>query len=244
MARGMVPALWKNDSRPPRSSSGRAAAVVINYSISEVAADEPCLFESADMNVPFASRVTSAAEGLPRRRFTVAEVEAMVAAGVMEEDERVELIGGELVPMSPKGLRHEVVKTALADRWYRLPHDDCGLAVATTFRLSEDTYLESDAVIYPRATGLKELTGANALLVVEIADSSLRYDMGRKAALYASFGVRELWVIDAVKLAARAFRAPSPSGYGETRDFGAADRLVPLFAPDAFALRLDELDLS
>jgi hypothetical protein len=48
--------------------------------------------------------VTSAAEGLPRRRFTVAEVEAMVAARVMEEDERVELIGGELVPMSPKGI--------------------------------------------------------------------------------------------------------------------------------------------
>ena len=57
-----------------------------------------------------AVRVTSAAEGLPRRRFTVAEVEAMVAAGVMEEDERVELIGGELVPMSPKGNQHEVVK--------------------------------------------------------------------------------------------------------------------------------------
>ncbi len=60
-----------------------------------------------------AARVTSAAEGLPRRRFTVAEVEAMVAAGVMEEDERVELIGGELVPMSPKGNQHEVVKIAL-----------------------------------------------------------------------------------------------------------------------------------
>ena len=65
------------------------------------------------------ARVTSAAEGLPRRRFTVAEVEAMVAAGVMEEDERVELIGGELVPMLPKGLEHEVVKTSLLVRWYR-----------------------------------------------------------------------------------------------------------------------------
>jgi Uma2 family endonuclease len=217
---------------------------VINDDLIEVAADEPSLLESADVNVPFASRVTSAAEGLPRRRFTVAEVEAMVAAGVMDEDERVELIGGELVPMSPKGLEHEVVKTALADRWYRVPHDDCGLAVATTFRLSEDTYLESDAVIYPRATGLKELTGANALLVVEIADSSLRYDIGRKAALYASFGVRELWVIDAVRLTARVFRAPSGQGYGETRDFSAAERLVPLIAPDVFALRLDELEIG
>jgi Uma2 family endonuclease len=196
------------------------------------------------MNVPFASRVTTAAEGLPRRRFTVAEVEGMVAAGVIGEDERVELIGGELVPMSPKGLRHEVVKTALLDRWIRIRPDECRLTPETTFRLSADTYLEPDVVIYSRSTGLKCLTGPSALLVVEIADFSLRCDMGRKAALYASFGVRELWVIDAVKLTTRLFRAPAESGYGETRDFGASDRDVPLFAPEAFALRLDELDLS
>ena len=65
---------------------------------------------------PAAKLTTSAAEGLPRRRFTVAEVEAMVAAGVMEEDERVELIGGELGPRSPKGIRHEVMKRTLVDR--------------------------------------------------------------------------------------------------------------------------------
>src|ERR1700689_2897459 len=110
-----------------------------------------------------AAHVTSAAEGLPRLHFTVAEVEAMVAAGVMEEDERVELIGGELVPMSPKGLAHEVLKTALADRWYRLPERHVDLAIATTFRLSEDTYLEPDVVIYPRATGLAGLPGATVL---------------------------------------------------------------------------------
>src|SRR5882757_9388875 len=106
------------------------------------------------------ARVTSAAEGLPRRRFTVAEVEAMVAAGVMEEDERVELIGGELVPMSPKGLEDEVLKTALLDRWYRLPEREADLVPATTFRLSEDTYLEPDIVSYPRTSGLRGLTGA------------------------------------------------------------------------------------
>jgi Uma2 family endonuclease len=191
-----------------------------------------------------AARVTSAAEGLPRRRFTVAEVEAMVAAGVMEEDERVELIGGELVPMSPKGNHHEVVKSAVLDRWYRSRPDDIALTPETTFRLSEDTYLEPDVVIYPRATGLRDLTGANVLLVVEIADSSLRYDIGRKAALYAGFGVRELWVVDAVRLTARIFRDPAVEGFRETRDFGASDRLVPLFAPEAFALRLDELELT
>jgi Uma2 family endonuclease len=191
-----------------------------------------------------AVRVTSAAEGLPRRRFTVAEVEAMVAAGVMEEDERVELIGGELVPMSPKGIQHEVVKRALLDRWIRARPDDVHLAPETTFRLSEDTYLEPDIVIYPRASGLQGLTGASVLLVVEIADSSLRYDIGHKAALYASFGIRELWVIDAVRLTARVFREPAADGYRNASDFGPADRITPLIAPEAFALRLDELELS
>src|SRR5579862_4649072 len=173
-----------------------------------------------------AARVTSAAEGLPRRRFTVAEVEAMVAAGVMEEDERVELIGGELVPVSPKGNQHEVVKVALLDRWYRARPSECSLAPETTFRLSEDTYLEPNVVIYTRAGGLKGLSGPSVLLVVEIADSSLRYDMGRKAALHASFGVRELRVIDAAKLATRAFLSPGEGGYGESRDFSAAERIV------------------
>jgi Uma2 family endonuclease len=191
-----------------------------------------------------AARVTTAAEGLPRRRFTVAEVEAMVAAGVMEEDERVELIGGELVPMSPKGIQHEVVKTALLSRWYRARPDEVLLTPETTFRLSVDTYLEPDVVIYPRGVGLRGLTGANVLLVVEIADSSLSYDTGRKAALYASFGIRELWVIDAVKLTTRVFREPAAEGYRDARDFDPANRLVPLIAPQAFALGLGELELS
>jgi Putative restriction endonuclease len=80
------------------------------------------------------------------------------------------------------------------------------------------------------------------LLVVEIADSSRGYDRGRKAVLYASFGVRELWVIDAVKRATRVFRKPSAEGYGETLDFGESDLLTPEFAPPEFALRLDELE--
>ena len=101
---------------------------------------------------------TQAAEGLPRRRFTVADVERMVEVGLMEEDERVELIGGELVPMAPKGNHHEVVKTALLLRWYRACPDDLLLTPETTFRLSTDTYLEPDVVVYRRSDGLKNLT--------------------------------------------------------------------------------------
>ncbi len=159
----------------------------------------------------------------------------------MEEDERVELIGGELVPMSPKGNHHEVVKTALLARWYRAGPGRRRLYPETTFRLSEDTYLEPDVVVYPERLEPKDLRGRNVLLVVEIADSSKRYDMGRKAKLYGSFGVRELWVIDAVRLIARIFRQPATEGYLETSDCSATERIVPLFAPEVFALRLADL---
>jgi Uma2 family endonuclease len=68
--------------------------------------------------------------------------------------------------------------------------------------------------------------------------------LGRKTTLYASFGIRELWVIDAIKLTARVYREPAADGYRHARDFGAGDRIEPLFAPADFALRLDELDIA
>ena len=77
---------------------------------------------------------TTAAEGLPRRRFTVADLEAMVQAGILDENERVELIGGELVPMSPKGDSHEDVKVPLVDHWIRQRTDVTAVVQETAFR--------------------------------------------------------------------------------------------------------------
>lgn len=188
-------------------------------------------------------RATRGAEGLDRWRFTVADVEAMVQAGILDEDERVELIRGELVPMSPKGSRHEVLKAALNRHWQRVSPDDTQITQETTFRLSEDTYLEPDFVLYPSDVGLVGIKGENVLLVVEVGDTSTRYDRGRKAKLYAEFGIRELWAIDAVKMTTRVFRGPAEAGYREIADLSAAETITPLFAPEAFALRLDRLKL-
>ena len=186
------------------------------------------------MNAFVAPRVTRAAEGLPRRQFTVAEVEAMVEAGILDDDERVELIGGELVPMSPKGCRHELVKSFLVDRWIRLRPSSVRLTQETTFRLSDDTYLEPDVVSSTRASpGCWRSRPPTCCWSSKSPNSSRRYDMGRKARPYAGFGIRELWVIDAVKMTTGVFRAPSEHGYCEKRDFRASDRLVPLFAPPA-----------
>jgi Uma2 family endonuclease len=185
---------------------------------------------------------TTAAEGLPRRCFTVAELEQMVAAGILHEDERIELIGGEIVPMSPKGNHHEILKAALTVYWARNLPPDLMLINKTTFRLSADTYLEPDLVFYPKATGLKGLSAATAQLVVEIADSSRSYDLRRKAELYAAFGIVELWVIDAVTLQTRIHREPTPTGYRSAVDWSSSQRLVPASAP-ALAVVLSALEL-
>ena len=196
----------------------------------------------SSMNAPFSPRSTQAAEGLPRRRFTVAEIEAIVAAGVIDEDERFELIGGEVVPMSPKGIRHELVKAALIRLWASASNNAI-LAPETTFHLSDDTFLEPDILIYSRDIVLAGVSGPNVLLVVEVSDSSLSYDLGRKADLYASFGVRELWVIDAASLEARTFATPSTEGYRECVDVPPHETLKPMFAPDVFSLKLEDIEL-
>jgi Uma2 family endonuclease len=194
------------------------------------------------MNRHLHDMTTNAAEGLPRRRFTIADLEAMTAAGILEDDERIELIGGEIVPMSPKGHQHEILKTALTVYWARALPADLMFTSETTFRLATDTYLEPDFVFYPKASGIAGLDAASARLVVEIAESSLGYDLGRKAALYASFGIAELWVIDAVRLLAHVHREPSAGAYRSTVTVSKAERLVPQAAP-ALAVALAELEL-
>ena len=194
------------------------------------------------MNRHLHNMTTTAAEGLPRRRFTVAEIEAMTAAGILDEDERIELIGGEIVPMLAKGNRHEMLKSALTLYWARRLPDDLVFVTETTFRLMTDTYLEPDFVFYPKSSGIPGLSAATARLVVEIADASLGYDLGRKAALYASFGIAELWVVDAVRLDTHVHRQPSAGGYGVVQTLAKDRRLSPQ-ASSALAVTLGELEL-
>ncbi|EAU42018.1 hypothetical protein FP2506_16334 [Fulvimarina pelagi HTCC2506] len=184
---------------------------------------------------------TQAAEGLPRRRFTVSEIEAFVETGVIPEHERFELIGGEIVPMSPKGMRHERLKTWLAKTLYRELPDRFLTTSETTLKLTKDSFFEPDFVIYESSSGIENLDPATCLLAIEIGVSSLAYDQGPKAAIYASFGVRELWVIDGTRLKTRILRDPGPDGYAWIADHAATERLEPLAVP-GFSLCLADYE--
>ena len=186
--------------------------------------------------------VTRAAEGLERRAFTVAAFERMAEFGIVEPDERLELIGGEVVPMAAKGSRHEGLKASINHRWGRLCPDHHAFVPETGLRLDEHTYLEPDFIVFRRTKTLARVKGPDLLLVVEVADSSLDYDLRRKPLVYAGFGVPELWVVDAARRVVHRHLDPGPTGFGTVRVSGAAERLVPALAPEAFAFALDALE--
>jgi Uma2 family endonuclease len=144
--------------------------------------------------------------------------------------------------MTPKGNRYEMLKAALTEFWVPRMPKAYRLVTETTFRIDEDSFLEPDFVFYRKTDGLAKLTPATALLVVEVADSSLEYDLRRKAQLYAVHGVRETWVIDAVKLETHIRRRPLTDGYTEKLTVGSGDTAAPEFAPE-LAVSLGALEL-
>ncbi len=189
-------------------------------------------------------RALTGTDDLPRRTFTVKDVERMGEVGLIRDDERIELIGGELIPMNAKGSRHETLKYEIVLRWGRACPPGTVFIPETTFRLSTDTFLEPDLLVFPRSVGIRNLAAGNVLLAVELSDSSLGYDLGPKALVYAHFGVRELWVIDAISMKIHVHRDPEGGRYRTITPWGADDLVVPRFAPGEFQLRLTDLDLT
>jgi Uma2 family endonuclease len=192
---------------------------------------------------PRARATTQAAEGVPRLRWTLPEFDRLAELGIFTEDDRIELIGGELVPMSPKGNRHENVKAKLVDWMYRRLPPDRLLTVELGWRPNDDTYLEPDILVFRDAREPSRVPASEVLLAIEIAVSSLGYDTGRKSQIYAALGVPEYWVINAVTLATRVHREPAAAGYGRISEQSGTDMLEPSLVA-TIATRLADLKLD
>lgn len=186
---------------------------------------------------------TQAAEGLPRWRWTTAELEAIAALGLFGERDPFELIGGEMVPMSPKGRRHELVRIELAKVLRRLMPGSLDIVEETQLNLAPDTYTDPDIIVLPASIRAPDAMGKDLLLLIEIADSSKAYDLGRKPHIYAAHGVREYWVVEAWSLATTVHRALGLHGYG-TVEAAPCDAALTSEALPGVVLRLDSLDLG
>ena len=170
-----------------------------------------------------------------RRRFTRAEYYRMAEAGILGEHDRVELIKGEIVEMSPIGRRHKAFVGNLAQLLMVRLVGRAVVWVQSSIALAEDTEPQPDLAVLRRgAVSYKERDAwaQDALLVIEVADSSLAYDRSTKLRLYAEAGIPEYWVVDCTAETVEVHRGPSPDGYRDVRLVaGVATLTLPAF-PD------------
>ena len=178
-----------------------------------------------------------------RRRFTTDEVEAMDRAGIIGPEERVELIDGEIIAMAAKGARHEDVRNELTEYWARRLPAALKFAAEPAFRLETYYTPEPDIIIFPDRLRASQVRGDTVLLVVEVSDMSLSYDLKVKGPKYSAYGVREYWVIDTDTLETHIHRDPGPDGYASMTMAARTDLLTPFLAP-ALAVRLSDLRLE
>jgi Uma2 family endonuclease len=169
---------------------------------------------------------------LPRRTFTIAEVERMVEAGVLAPDERFELIAGEIAPMSPQRRQHAILRSRIG-AWLaaRAP---AGLEAhqELTVDLVGQLFEPDIALVTPQPLDGRYTPIAEVRLVLEIADTSLARDRDVKAPLYAAAGLAELWIVDLTGRQTLRLRRPGTDGYAEVTSLPFTAPLSPLCAPE------------
>lgn len=187
--------------------------------------------------------VTRALDGFARRAFSVVEFERMFETGIIEDAENLELIEGEIVPMASKNHIHERVKSALNLVIARALPSELWLGIESSLEMSVVTLVEPDLVIYPKSFRLREVRGPDVLLAVEVADTSFAFDRGRKAQLYAGYGVRELWVIEANSGTTYVHVGPTPEGWSRIVEVSPSGLLRPQATElQDLSFRLGDLD--
>ena len=171
-----------------------------------------------------------------RHRLSVNEFERMAQAGILAEDERVELIEGDLIDMTPIGSRHAGAVSRLTRAFSLAVGADVIVSVQNPIRLDRYSQPQPDlALLRPRADFYAEAhpQPADVLLIVEVAEASLAYDRDVKIPLYARHGIPEVWLLDVAGRCLTAHRAPGPDGYGEQRHIVEAQPLAAALLPAA-----------
>jgi Uma2 family endonuclease len=151
-----------------------------------------------------------------RRRFTVDEYHRMAKAGILHEDDRIELIEGELIEMAAIGSRHMACVIELNRRFVLGLVDRAVVSVQNPVRLSSHSEPEPDVVLLrPRADRYRDaLPGPeDVLLLIEVSDTTLAYDRGIKLALYAAAGIPEVWIWDLKRRRVLVHRDPAGRSY-------------------------------
>lgn len=175
-----------------------------------------------------------------RHRFTVEDVWRMVEAGVIEPDASLEILDGDLITMPSEGEVHITVKALLIRHLNRSLEDEWLVVPDATLHLADDDAPEPDVYILRAGRALKPVDPKDVVLIVEIADSSLPYDLSRKAGKYAQYGVSEYWVVDVNARQSHVFTGPANGAYSNIVSASFDVALSPQVLP-TLSVRFDHL---
>ena len=175
------------------------------------------------------------ADVLTRRRFTVEEYYRMGEAGILSGDDRVELIEGEIVMMTPIGPPHAAAVHRLTRLWITRLGDRAIVLVQNPIRLALDSELQPDlALLRPRPDfyGKSHPQPPDTFLLIEVADTTAESDRRVKVPLYARAGIRETWLLDLSADCVEVYRRPTPDGYQDVLTLHRGRPLAPGAFPD------------
>lgn len=181
---------------------------------------------------------------LVRRRFSTEEYHRMAQAGIFGEDDRVELLGGDVVRMSPIGSAHVACVNRLNSWFARRLRERAQVSVQNPIRLDDRSEPQPDVVLLrPRADFYESaLPGpADVLLLVEVVDTTAEADRGFKLPLYSHSGIVEVWIVDLAAGVIEVHRQPDGVGYRESVRTGRGQAVAAGAFPDQPILVVDAI---
>lgn len=180
--------------------------------------------------------VSTANPGVVRPRpISVREYDRMIEIGLFDEDERIELLNGEIVKVMPKGTKHSSVNDKTTRFFYRTIGDKAIIRNQNPIVLDDLSEPEPDIVLAkPDENEYAERHPAPAdiLLVMEISDTTLQYDRDVKSHFYARAGIRQYLLLNLTDETVEDYREPAPDGYGYKKTYRRSDSLSLVEFPD------------
>jgi Uma2 family endonuclease len=161
-------------------------------------------------------------------RLNVSQYHQMNQAGILSENDKVELINGEIIEMSPIGRRHTACVNRLNTVFSQLLGKKVIVAVQNPIILNNLSEPEPDiALLKPRADFYESghPQPQDIFLLIEVADSSLEYDREVKIPLYASSGITEVWLVDIYEQVIIVYRHPSENSYSEIQTLNRGEKM-------------------
>jgi Uma2 family endonuclease len=174
-------------------------------------------------------------------RFDVSDFEKLYVAGILSEDDRIELLDGDLIRMAPIGGNHRTVVDLLGERLTDLRRGRYRVGIQNPIRLGEFSELLPDIALFPVEIMGRHPGPEEVYLVIEVADASLMYDQGPKLEIYARSSVREVWIGDLINREIQGFREPDAVAgrYGKAMRMNSDEVIHPAEFSD-IKIRLSE----